>query len=825
MDKRGAYTNISTRAAVQHLALFVPWEKFTTVASGDINEIWEHWRRQLPKRLQAIAGNVQLLKRSAEDARRDAKQWAAAGDDAVLDDIDAMGYDLQDPTGPVKAYRPDKVGQLGRLIETVRGATAPNQVTAGSEHLLQMLDQLREAQADIPDFADDVETVASAENPAQYQPTMVAKSELPTQRQLRGIKSKQDQADKEIVKRIQGTDGAQITQITAAGAEASLNHTFAGAGEDIIEMSETDTRNTQRPSARVAFGPPTTFLHAGREIARRFTLNERQEIAFLLVCRHLDTIPDEDNGDDFDSSNVENNDNAQLCEFLGGEGGTGKSRVIEALAELFASKDVSHRLLMTATSGAAAARINGVTIHSACGMQPNASSGNADDGSTVTYVDGDARRRWREKWLLIIDEVSMLGLQTLSDINKRLCTARGSNQDFGGIPVVLLSGDFHQFRPVQNKSLLTPWSALRVADEMRAHALWTRFTTVVMLTEQVRAAGDPQLQRLLTRIRQGQQDESDMELLNSRCFQEGRAIPWSKGITVVTPLNSNRWSLNMDAVLAFQRHHQKPVRIFLPQHRWGKPSTLPVTEEEATLMASVGDDSKICVPAMFMFVPGMPVVVTKNINPGLKLVNGAKYKALEVIPDAKRFPGYQLAPNIILHFGPPAGIILLSESTKKFKFDDMPPGTILLTPTSAQIPIEKKRAKRRPWQRHEVSRRGLPCTAAFACTDYKIQGETLLEIALELRGTGTKLNATTGQVEPGKCDPYSLYVQLSRCTSLDGIMLLSKARVQDIVGNKIPQEMFDGEARLEQLCEQTVNDARLSLLSHILLHNTSSSVI
>jgi hypothetical protein len=306
-----------------------------------------------------------------------------------------------------------------------------------------------------------------------------------------------------------------------------------------------------------------------------------------------------------------------------------------------------------------------------------------------------------------------------------------------------------------------------------------------------------------------------MELLNSRCFQEGRAIPWGRGITVVTPLNSNRWSLNMDAVLAFQRHHQKPVRIFLPQHRWGKPSTLPVTEEEATLMASVGDDSKICVPATFMFVPGMPVVVTKNINPGLKLVNGAKYKALEVIPDSKSFPGYQLASNIILHFGPPAGIILSSESTKKFKFDDMPPGTVLLTPTSAQIPIEKKkRAKKRPWQRHEVSRRGLPCTAAFACTDYKIQGETLVEIALELRGTGTKLNTTTGQLEPGKCDPYSLYVQLSRCKSLDGIMLLSKARVQDIVGNEIPQEMFDGEARLEQLCERTVNEARLSLLSY-----------
>jgi hypothetical protein len=37
-------------------------------------------------------------------------------------------------------------------------------------------------------------------------------------------------------------------------------------------------------------------------------------------------------------------------------------------------------------------------------------------------------------------------------------------------------------------------------------------------------------------------------------------------------------------------------------------------------------------------------------------------------------------------------------------------------------------------------------------------------------------------------------------------MLLSKARVEDIVGNKIPQEMFNGEARLEQLCGRTVKE-------------------
>jgi hypothetical protein len=60
-------------------------------------------------------------------------------------------------------------------------------------------------------------------------------------------------------------------------------------------------------------------------------------------------------------------------------------------------------------------------------------------------------------------------------------------------------------------------------------------------------------------------------------------------------------------------------------------------------------------------------------------------------------------------------------------------------------------------------------------------------VVLELRGTRT--TNVGGQAVPSTCDPYSLYVQLSRCRSLDGIMLLSKARERDFVGNTVPEEM------------------------------------
>ncbi|KAM4067857.1 PIF1-like helicase [Hirsutella rhossiliensis] len=473
---------------------------------------------------------------------------------------------------------------------------------------------------------------------------------------------------------------------------------------------------------RVRLGPSSSFVAAGRSW-RASSRSTKQAIALLIVCRQLDRIRQ---GDDAGGDG-----GGQLCLFIGGEGGTGKSRVIEALVELLARRDLSSRVLVTATSGTAAARINGITLHSACGL------------TGERFVDGRSRMDWQEKEVLVIDEVSMLGARTLHAANEQLCRLRGSARDFGGIPVVILCGDFHQFRPVQERSILLPSAAVAwdedgafAAEQRRqhdkAHALWRRFTTVVMLDEQMRAAGDPELRRLLGRIRRGEQDRSDLELLNSRCYRPGRRIPWETGLTVVTPLN------------------RQPLE---PQPRGG----------------ARGDDSATPVPAVFLFVPGMPVVVNQNTHQGLKLVNGAGYTAVDVIPD-RAFPGHRVSAELIMHFGPPAGIVLASETTKDFHFVGMPAGTILLTPISVKITAQRKR----PWQRNDVSRRGLPCAAAFACTDYKVQGGTLERVALELRGA--RMTTVEGRAVPSSCDPYSLYVQLSRCPTLDGIMLVSEVR-------------------------------------------------
>ena len=121
---------------------------------------------------------------------------------------------------------------------------------------------------------------------------------------------------------------------------------------------------------------------------------------------------------------------------------------------------------------------------------------------------------------------------------------------------------------------------------------------------------------------------------------------------------------------------------------------------------------------------------------------------------------------------------------------------LLLQPRSAKI---STKFRGRPWLR----RRGLPCASAFACTDFKVQGRTLDNVWLDLRGTRETVEAD-GSRTASKVSPESLYVQLSRARSLRGIRLLSEARPQDVEGNKVSQEMQDAMDRLAALSMTTV---------------------
>ncbi|KAK1625429.1 PIF1-like helicase-domain-containing protein [Colletotrichum phormii] len=128
--------------------------------------------------------------------------------------------------------------------------------------------------------------------------------------------------------------------------------------------------------------------------------------------------------------------------------------------EVFAAKELSSRLVITATSGTAAAGIGGTTIHSAVGLTFKDQDGQTSDTTLTASLD-KAKQRWRRRDVLVIDEVSMLGLPTLYDIDQKLRMLRGfADKPFGGMPVAIFTGDFLQFPPVNQSSLLKDFTKL-----------------------------------------------------------------------------------------------------------------------------------------------------------------------------------------------------------------------------------------------------------------------------------------------------------------------------------------------------------------------------
>lgn len=139
---------------------------------------------------------------------------------------------------------------------------------------------------------------------------------------------------------------------------------------------------------------------------------------------------------------------------MGGMGGTGKTQVLKALIHLFHERKEDSRLLILAPTGAAAALINGFTIHSGLGLRSRGGKSNEDD---ISFSSATTLARIREQMedvqYIFIDEISMVSTSMLYDISEQLTRIRGEPETaFGGFNMVF-AGDFAQLPPVDAQPL------------------------------------------------------------------------------------------------------------------------------------------------------------------------------------------------------------------------------------------------------------------------------------------------------------------------------------------------------------------------------------
>ena len=211
--------------------------------------------------------------------------------------------------------------------------------------------------------------------------------------------------------------------------------------------------------------------------------------------------------------------------FLSGSGGVGKSYVVKMLhtdtVKLF---QYSHQIkpedvpiLLTAATGVAAHNISGITVHSAFMLNDR-----KKPGTTYYNLGSDTlstlQTQLEQLMVVIIDEISMIGTQTLYKIHMCLQEIKGmhySNTQFGNVTIIAV-GDLYQLPPLKDKKIYdTPGTTDDPSPVCLHQSLWQENFYFHELTDIVRQK-NKHFAQLLNRVREGKITEHDETTLKAR---------------------------------------------------------------------------------------------------------------------------------------------------------------------------------------------------------------------------------------------------------------------------------------------------------------------
>jgi PIF1-like helicase len=310
-----------------------------------------------------------------------------------------------------------------------------------------------------------------------------------------------------------------------------------------------------------------------------FTLNPEQARAFRIICNHAlgNYSPQE----------------PQLLMGVLGAGGTGKSTLIEAIRVWFKRNNRAKELIVTATTGSAAVKIDGTTVHSAVSIPIEKS-----DGKKVGKLKENQIKVWQEARYMIIDEVSMLDCKVMESLHTQLAKAKSKPEVmFGGVNI-LFYGDFLQLPAVLNPDLYRDQN-----DWPLGHRLWRSLNAVVLLTRPMRQAKDAPYADLLSRARFRQPTDEDIETIKSRI---GVKLPNMDSVAVTVRSHTLRQAINMRRLREEEAKSSTPIVYSI-----GK-----ITKQENVRLLDayqIQFGYRSPVDAIIPVLPGAPLLVTDNV--------------------------------------------------------------------------------------------------------------------------------------------------------------------------------------------------------------------
>ncbi len=493
-----------------------------------------------------------------------------------------------------------------------------------------------------------------------------------------------------------------------------------------------------------------------KDTSAEFTLNYMQNKAYEMITKH---------------SLEENSD--QLRMYIAGPGGTGKSRIIDALRTFFDRQIQAHRVRMASFTGVASQNIHGMTLHSALCF-------------TKRKVLSEKRKRdliamWRTVDYLIIDEVSMIGCKLLLDIHEALCEAKENSDLFGGINIIFV-GDFAQLPPVGDTRLYSHIHKERIGTpkgqkDVFGRLLWLSVDKVIILNELVRqnARQDSQFTELLTRLASGSCTDADYNFLNSKSLrncQTDFTNPMWRQAPVIVSNNDVKDALNIECAKSFAAYTKQPLNFYYASDsRKGRPIQNADLQQKLWSYHS-GKTEQRC--GMLPLCKGMPVMITQNYDVPNGIVNG-RLGILEKVNYTVDENGYRHARSCVVRTEEQSGPCLphLQNGEVVVLQDEVP-----LTFTHPHSHL-----------RSSFRRTQLPLTPAFALTAHKSQGKTLLSAIVDLQSCPSTEAA---------------YVMLSRVKKSENIRILRPFQ-KNKISTRSSEDLRKELRRLQYLHEHTIH--------------------
>lgn len=263
-------------------------------------------------------------------------------------------------------------------------------------------------------------------------------------------------------------------------------------------------------------------------------------------------------------------------------------------------------------------------------------------------------------------------------------------------------------------------------------------------------------------------------------------------MSLVTPRHAVRNEWNHEAVRKHCRETGQRLYVVPAEDAiQGHPLTLKERYALAMRKSTKGKKKRKELPESVEIAVGAKVLVTQNIETDLDIANGTRGEIVDIVLD-EREPAIDPSGDVVNLKYPPAYILVKLNKTRLKQLRGLDECVIPIRPTVQKMRINIPGARGKTKTR-TVTRTQYPITPAYAFTDYRSQGQTILAVIVDL-----------AKPPSGKLMIFNMYVALSRSSGQRTIRLLRD--VVEVLKSGHEPELMQEDDRLEALNEGTKND-------------------